>query len=109
MAITYQVNGIEIHGVKSNWKKVPKRKNTDGSIDFQDWALNIWSLEQQEMTAYETVQLLSGLVITSLDTNDIDNRNTGKQYTSVELGSVNCTHIGRRATNITLEFRVDIT
>ncbi len=111
MAITYSINGgNEIHGVESDWQRQPVRQNADGTTDFNDWSLNIWQLAEMDMAEFETIRALQGTALTSLETNDIDDRNVAATYTTVILtGVVNGQQIGRRMTNVTLTFRVDTT
>ena len=106
---TYSINGsITFHGVQSTWARVPKRKNSDGSIDYQPYALNFWEVSQAEMSSYLSLMAQSGHRLTSLETNDIDDANEAATYTSVELAVVNAQQIGRRAVGIRCEFRVDV-
>jgi hypothetical protein len=106
---TFNINGgSNIPGVIAEWERIPKRKRTDGTIDYQPWARHVWTIPQATMSDFETWQGLSGDVLTSLDTTTLNDRNNGAQYTSVEVGMVTCEHIGLRAVNIRIEFRVDV-
>jgi len=106
---TFVVNGsITFHGVQSTWQRVVKRKNADGSIDYQPYALNVWEISQAEMSSYLSLLAQSGHRLTSLATTDIEDVNNGATYTSAELAVVNCQQVGRRAVGIRCEFRVDV-
>lgn len=107
---TFAVNGgTNLPGIEARWERVVKRKNVDGSIDYQPWALHIWEARIMTMSEFETLQALAGDVLTSLDTTDIDDRNNGTQYTSVEVSLVNCRHQAIQALDVRIEFRVDVT
>ena len=104
---TFAINsGNSLPGMQADWQRVPKRKNVDGTIDYQPWSRHWWDIEEMEMSEYETLQALSGTVLTSLDTTDIDDKNNGATYTSAEVGVVNCRQQGRQARGVRVEFRV---
>ena len=106
---TFVINGsITFHGVVASWGRVPKRKNSDGSIDYQPYALHTWDVPQMEMDTYLSLLAQSGKRLTSLATTNIDDVNNGATYTAVELAVVNAQQIGRRAVGIRCEFRVDV-
>lgn len=106
---TFVINGtITFHGVVASWERVPKRKNSDGSIDYQPYALHTWQIAQAEMDSYLSLLAQSGHRLTSLATTNINDVNNGATYTSVELSVVNCQQVGRRAVGIRCEFRVDV-
>lgn len=106
----FQVNGvINIQGVKSNWQRVEKRRLDDGTIEYQDYLLNVWDIDQETMSVFLALQALSGKTLTSLATTDVTDRNEAATYNSgVEMGVVNCQQIGQRATGIRVEYRVKI-
>lgn len=105
----YSINGaITFYGVTSEWQRVVKRKDADGSIEYQNYALNIWQISQAEMSSYLSLLAQSGHRLTSLETNDINDVNEAATYTSVELAVVNCQQVGRRAVGVRCEFRVDV-
>lgn len=105
----YTVNSsITCYGVRAGWQRVEKRRNSDGTTDFQPWALHTWDIAQMEMTTFESLRALQGAALASLATNDIIDRNDNATYTSAVLGLVNGQQIGRRAVNVRLEFRVDV-
>jgi hypothetical protein len=62
-----------------------------------------------EMDTYEALEAQQGKRLTSLATNDIDDRNEAATYVNAEIGIVSCQQIGRRATGVHIEFRVDVT
>lgn len=106
---TFAVNGgPDLPGVNSNWQRLPKRKNTDGTIEYLSWALNTWHVPEMSMANFETLQAMSGAVLISLDTTDIDDRNNGAQYTDAELDVVNGRHVGLRVLDVRLAFRVKV-
>lgn len=109
--IDHAVNGGSvIHGVNVDWQRIPKRKNAGGSIDYQDWALCTWQIDQLEMSLYLALQALGGQVLSSLTTSDIDRRNFQRTYSNAEVvGPVNAgAHVGLRATDIRVTFRVGV-
>jgi hypothetical protein len=106
---TYQVNGsITLYGVRSTWSRVPKRTNSDGTTDWQPYLLNVWDIAEMEESTFQALRALQGAALTSLATNAVEDRNNGDTYTDVELSIVNGSQVGRRITNVHLEFRVRI-
>ena len=87
---------------------MPKRKNADGSIEYQPYALHIWQIAQMEMDIYLSLLAQSGKRLTSLATTNINDVNNGATYTNAEVSVVNAQQIGRRAVGIRCEFRVDV-
>ncbi len=62
-----------------------------------------------EMAEFETIRALQGSTLTSLETNDIDDRNSSATYNTVILeGVVNGQQYGRQIQNVTITFRVDV-
>lgn len=108
-APAYVVNGsITVYGVIADWERPVKRTNSDGTMTYQPYARHTWDVPQMAMSTYEALEALQGTRLTSLATNDIDDRNEAATYTSVEMGLVNCQQVGRRAVGVTVEFRVDV-
>jgi hypothetical protein len=106
---TFVINGtITLAGVKAEWQRAPKRVNADGTTTWQNYALHTWEIPQMTMANFESLRALQGTQLTSLATTTLADRNVGATYTVVEVGLVNCQQVGRRATNVHLEFRVDI-
>jgi hypothetical protein len=107
---TFVINSsITFFGVKAEWQRVIKRKNADGSITYQPYALHTWTIPQMEMATFLSLQALSGHRLTSLETSDIDDRNNGATYTNAEIVEmVNTSQVGRRATGCRVVFRVDV-
>lgn len=106
-APVYVVNGsITCYGVLADWERVPKRTNSDGTVEYQPYARHIWDIPQMEMSTFLSLRAQQGKRLTSLATTDIDDRANGTTYTSVEMGLVNCRQTGRRAVGVTVEFRV---
>lgn len=105
---TYAINGVSIDGgVDASWQQVPKRRRDDGSIDYQPMAIHTWDIARMTMATFLQLQALAGVAITSLDTNDVTDRNEAANYTDGEIvGIVNCTHVGTQAQNVKLEMRV---
>lgn len=108
---TYSINGsITFYGVQSEWQRVAKRRNANGSVTWQNYAMNTWLIAQMEVSTFLSLQALSGHRLTSLATNDIEDVNTGITYISAEIVEVvNAAQIGRRATSVRCVMRVDIT
>lgn len=108
MAVAYSINGgSEIPGIVSKWERIPKRQNADGTIDFADYALNIWTAELMTDTAYESLQTALGTALTSLETNDIDARNSSATYTTVLLDRLAGQQQGRRMVGVEAVFKVN--
>ena len=109
MTVAYSINsGSEIHGVTSTWRRVPTRIQEDGEITYNAWAINEWSIPLLTITNFETLKAAEGDTITSLETNDIDDINSGATYTTVILESlVNGSHVGLHMENVRVTFRVD--
>lgn len=106
----YTVNSsITCYGVTADWERQPKRTNSDGTTDWQPYARHIWEIPQMTMAAFLLLRAQQGKRLTSLATNDIDDRNEAATYASAEMGMVNCQQVGLRATGVTVEFRVDVT
>lgn len=107
---TFVINStITFYGVKAEWQRVPKRKNSDGSIDWQPYAMHTWDVLQMEMDTFLDLQALSGARLTSLATTDIEDRNNGATYTAAEIVEmVNTSQVGRRATSCRCVFKVDV-
>ena len=105
----FTINGsITFHGVTADWQRVAKRRNADGSIDWQPYALHMWSIEQAEMSSYLSLLAQSGKRLTSLATNDFLDANEAATYTSAEVGVVNAGQIGRRSVSCRVVFRADV-
>ena len=110
MTVAFSINGgSAIPGVIAAWQRVAKRRNTDGSITWQNYALHRWTIAQMEMSACLSLLAQSGKRLTSLATSNINDVNNGATYTSAELTVVNYQQVGRRAVGIRCEFRADIT
>jgi hypothetical protein len=105
----YIVNSTEFYGVNASWQQVVKRKNSDGSIVYQPYALHTWEISQAEMDSFLALNLIQGQALTSLQTVDITDAAAGATYTSAELTDiVNITQTGRRATGLRVVFRVGV-
>lgn len=115
LSITYLIpafvidSSLTFHGVQANWERAPKRKNNDGTIEYQPYALHTWDIPQVEMSTFLSLQALQGQRLTSLQTTDIDSRNSPATYANAEIiGMVNARQEGRRATGVRVTFRVDV-
>lgn len=109
MTITYSVNGTTIHGVQSIWERVPTSANDDGTIDYSPFALNHWTMPQLAMSLFETMRASQGTALSSLGTNDIDSRNSGKSYGTVFVeGVIGGEQRGIVMRDVRLSFRVDV-
>ncbi len=111
MTIAYSINGgAEIHGVQSSWKRVPKRTNSDGTIDFSKWAINTWQIATIGLTNFETLRAQQGQLLTTIETNNINNINENHIYTSAFIeGVVNGGQLGIQMHRVTVTFRIDTT
>jgi hypothetical protein len=109
--VTYNINsGSKIHGVHGSWKRIAKRKNSDGTIDFSDWAIHTWEIPVITMSNFEELRLQQGKQLTTLQTNDIDDINFGKIYSSAFIeGVVNGGQLGLVVMSVKITFRVDVT
>ncbi len=111
MTVAYSVNGgSEILGVISTWQRLPKqRQTTTGTITFQAYALNTWTMASMTMALFLTLQALSGKNLTTLETNDITARKSAATYSAgEEVRLVNCQHVGLEAQGVTVRFRVKV-
>lgn len=110
MTIAYSINGLaEIHGVQSSWQRQPARANTDGTIDFSDWAINVWNISTIGLTNWETLRAAQGALLTTLETNDIDLRNSSGQYDTAFLEKLTSgAHQALQMLNVVATFRVDV-
>lgn len=111
MTVAYSVNGgNEIHGVLSSWLRQVVRREDDGTIVYSNFAANRWIIRNIDMTEFDALRALQGTSLTSLETNDIDDRNAGATYTTVFVTAViNGQQIGREMRNVQIEFRVKVT
>ncbi len=112
MAIpTYSINaGTQVHGVISSWQRVPKKSNADGTTTFSDWSLNTWRVSTMEEDRFIELQdALRANPLTSVETNDIDDRNSNKTYTSAILEAVGGDHLALNMVSVTVQFRIDTT
>lgn len=109
-APTYVINSsITCHGVISTWNRLARRVNADGTVTFIAYWVNTWNIAQMEVSTFESLRALQGAALTSLATNTPTDRNTGVTYSSgVEVGLVNGQQVGRRMTNVTVEYKVKI-
>lgn len=106
---TFSVNGgSAIPGVVANWNRTVKRRNNDGSIEYQPYAEHVWDIPSMAMATYLTLQALNGQVLSSLDTTNHSDRNNGATYTGAEIISVRAQHLGLRAAGVRVLFKVDI-
>lgn len=104
---TYAINGSSaFNGVQTTWTREPATRNADGGVIFSLWARHIWRIALLDVTAYLTLQNALTTPITTLNTNDIDDRNNGTLYTNIRLLSVSGSHIGRNVQNVRVEFRI---
>jgi hypothetical protein len=61
------------------------------------------------MSTFLALNLQQGQQLTSLATTTLADVNNGATYTSAEIVEmVNCAQVGRRATNLRVVFRVDV-
>lgn len=111
MAITYSINASsEIHGVMSNWQRVPLRQTDDGAIVWHNHALNTWDIPVMTIATFETLKTAEGDTLTSLETNDIDDRSAAASFATAILENVvNGDHTGLNMLNVKLVFRADLT
>jgi len=110
MTIAYSINGgSEIYGIQSDWQQVPIRVGVDGVATYNDWAINKWSIDTTDMTTWETLKAAEGTTLTSLETNDIDARNSSASYATVIFERLEGGQVGHLMRNVTCTFRVDTT
>lgn len=110
-AVTYAINaGTTIPGIQANWPpRSIKRKNNDGSIEYQSYTVHTWELAQIDMDTFLALAALQGKVLTSLQTTDIEDPNLEATYTGAELVSViGGQQVGRRVTGVRCTFRIDV-
>jgi hypothetical protein len=108
MTVNYSINGgSEVHGVESSWERIVKRTGLLETV-YSNIAINRWGIPQMDMSTYEGLSASQGNTLSSIETNDIADRNSPETYTTVTLGLVNGEHIGKRMVNVTLEFYVKV-
>ena len=107
---TYSINGgSALPGVIAEWQRAVLRQNPDGTITYSPWAVHAWQLQTMATADFATLYAQQGKTLTSLETNDIDDRNVAATYTDVVLQSVvNGDHRGLNMHNIALRFRVKV-
>lgn len=106
---TYQINsGTILPGIAASWRRVIKRQNADGTIDYQPHAIHTWRVAQMTAADFEELQALQGISLTELKTNDIDDRNSNATYTSAVMRLISGKHVGTRVLDVNIEFRVDV-
>jgi len=111
VAPSYSINaGTTMPGVTSSWERQQIRINTDGTIDYLPSAINAWRVPTMTVTEFQTLQTSIGASLTSLETNNFDDRNSAKTYTvRVFLeGLTGGQQVGLLMTNVTVKFRVDV-
>ena len=109
MAIAFGVNGgSEISGVESDWQRAPIRTDTDGVTTYNNWALNIWRVGLMPGATAAALRALLGSALTSIQTNDIDDRDSAATYTTVFLRSLTGTPKGVYLENAVIEFMVKV-
>jgi hypothetical protein len=106
----YNVNeGAEVHGVRANWQRVPKRKRADGVIEHYPYAFHTWDIPEMDMTTHLALSALKGRVLSSLTTTNINNRNSLATYTGAEMVSmVNGKQQGLMMNGVQIQFKVDV-
>jgi len=109
--VTFALNGGDgIPGVQAAWERVIKRRNNVGTIEYQNYALHYWDIAVIEGATYDTVKLLQGTRLPSLETTDIDNPNQQATYSSAEIiGAIGGQHVGLQVNGVRITFKVDIT
>lgn len=110
MTIAFAVNGSTFAaGIQANWQRPVKRKNNDGTVEYQDCAIHTWEAATMDMTEYEVLRAAQGQVLTSLVTTTTDDPNTENEYTGAEITSVaRAQQVGRRVTGVRVEYRVKV-
>lgn len=109
MAIAYSFNGgAEISGVESDWQRTVIRTDTDGVIAYNAWALNTWRLLKMPGGTADALRVKIGQALASLETNDIDDRDSGVTYTTVILRSITGAPKGIYLENAVIEFMVKV-
>lgn len=108
--VTFALNsGDAIPGVQASWERVVKRRNNDGTIEYQNYALHTWDIAVMEGATYDTVKALQGTRLTSLETTDIDNPNQLATYTSAEIiGAIGGQHVGLQVNGVRITFKIDV-
>lgn len=108
MAISYAVNGTTALGVTSTWVRIANGTDAAGLPTFSNYARNVWEAPRMTAAVYEALQAQLGAELTSLDTNDIDDRDAGAQYATVVLRSLKGEQIGTFMADVRAEFEVKV-
>ncbi len=105
---TFAVNGTAFYGVIASWQRQRKRRLTNGTIEWQNYALHTWEIAQMEMANYLALQAQHGQRLTSLATVDIDDCRVGATYTNAEIINLSGEQVGQRMTGVQVQFRADV-
>lgn len=104
---TYSIDGgTEISGVTASWEEVIIRQNDDGTIEYSIWKRHTWRVPSMAMARFLELAAAQGEALTSIETNDVDDRNEAATYTNVVLGVANGRHLGLNARDVIIEFRI---
>ena len=107
--MTYSINsGSDIPAVISSWQRLRKRLKNNNEVDFTNILLNTWRIPLMSMANFQVFKTLEGTIITSLETNDPDDRDAFNQYTTVTMGLVEGRQDGINMRDINIQFYVDI-
>lgn len=105
----YTINGgSEIPGVNSSWQRLKKQVKVDNQTTFTNMAINRWRLPLMSMANFEIFRAAQGDSLTSLNTNDPDDRDAFLQYTTAVMSLLNGRHQGLNMRDVTVEFYVDL-
>lgn len=107
--MTYSINsGSDIPGVDSAWGRTRAREEIDGQVTFSNIAVNVWRVGRMTMANFETYQALQGTTLTSLETNDPDDRDAFNQYTDVVMSLISGRQDGIQMRDVTIRFMVNL-
>ena len=109
MAVAYGFNGgAEDPDVESDWQRTAIRTDLDDVTTYNDWALNPWRLVKFPGATADALRAKLGQALTSLQTNNVTDRDSAATYTTVFLRSLSGTPKGVYLENAVIEFMVKV-
>ncbi len=101
----YSIEGFQVFGVQSSWRRKPIRTNNDGTVNYSPVLSHKWTLERLDTDIFDSLQLLRGNAVSNLFSNHINEINQQSEYSGI-LKSVQGKHNGLWMENVIIEFDV---
>lgn len=111
MSISYQINSNTINaGIQADWKPISIGSNSDATQKLSaNWRRHTWSCAFMEVAEWLILLALRGVSFTELKSTNESTPNSTGTYSTGRVMTVNGKQIGRRMTNVKVEYLVDIT